>query len=436
MTRLYLRVLGAVVVAATLGVGAAFSLIVWFGETDIIGKLALHRGVRYVADELERSDRTQWDAILARANASSPIPWEIASSDTLGERAAPSGTAVVAGDWFEPLMLHVALRDGREQLVFGPMDPIVPASLPIVVGSFIITLTGVAAMLVSLPLLRGTRRLRHALDQLGRGNFGVRVDGKAGDVFSEVAQRLNETASQLDGMFSEREQIMQAVSHELGTPLARIRLQIAMLEALPPDERGARWRALERDLDQIDALSRELVGWVESDRPPQGTDPVDLRDLGEQLMAESSGTAGAASLHFEVDGPHGALVRGDPHQISRALENVIRNATEHATHEVTISIVPDAEWIGVRVDDDGPGVPPPDRTRVFDPFVRLPSSHTRQHGGLGLGLAIVKRIVQSHGGRVALSEAPRGGARVELWWPWARSASGDDPRSPRATTGG
>ena len=413
MNRLYLRVALAVLFAAVVGILAALGIVRWLEPPfDTGGQFGA--GIPYIASELEAADPSEWEGLLDRVRETSPMTWKVVASD---ESIAAYRKARFVGVPTETLWLHTPLRGGRYQLVFGPIEPVLPNSSVWVIGAFVLLLVGVSSLLVGVPLLRRVRTLRRGIDELGRGNFDIRIRDDAGDVFGEVARRLDEAAVQLRHLFMEREQIMQGVAHELGTPLARMRFRLAMLDTPDERERRDRLRAVERDIGELEGLARELVGWVESEQGPTDTVDVDLRGLVEEAVACCADEPAGASRHFYVCGGAGSVVRGNRRQLSRAIENVLRNAAKYARRSVQVSMFAHGEHVLMSVADDGPGIPTSERTRVLEPFVRLEASRSRKHGGIGLGLAIVKRTVEAHGGWLAIDEGPLGGARVTLVWP-------------------
>ena len=127
----------------------------------------------------------------------------------------------------------------------------------------------------------------------------------------------------------------------------------------------------------------------------------------------------ATSHSVDTSGVGPARVLGRADELSRAVRNIVDNAARHATSTLAVSVRDDDARAVLTVDDDGAGVGPDDRARVFDRFVRLDDARSRDDGGAGLGLAIVRAVAQAHGGDVTLGPSPLGGARVELWLPVA-----------------
>jgi signal transduction histidine kinase len=140
---------------------------------------------------------------------------------------------------------------------------------------------------------------------------------------------------------------------------------------------------------------------------------VDLDDLVDQEVRR---LRQLTSLAVRLDnGP--VRVHGDDHQLQQVLRNLLDNAARHATGVVAVTVSQGARGAVVRVEDDGPGIPPNDRDRVFERFVRLDESRSRHSGGAGLGLAIARELVLAHGGTLVVGDSPSGGASFELTLP-------------------
>jgi two-component system osmolarity sensor histidine kinase EnvZ len=209
--------------------------------------------------------------------------------------------------------------------------------------------------------------------------------------------------------------MLGAMSHDLRTVAARLRLR---MEALPAGE--ARNAALS-DLGSMEAL---LENAMELARPaPAARDfaPVDIVALvGEECQ---SLTSAGRPVSFVVETGDEVSVRGDALAIRRAVINLIANAAQYAPH-VWVHISAGGGMARIVVDDDGPGIPEADRERIFQPFLRLEPSRNRDSGGAGLGLAIVRKVADDHGGVASVAEAPTGGARFELALPLLNETAG------------
>jgi signal transduction histidine kinase len=215
------------------------------------------------------------------------------------------------------------------------------------------------------------------------------------------------------------------VSHEIGTPLSRMRFQVGMLEdeIQRPNQRN-RLRALSDDLDELDELSTELVAWMEPDSTASTlTRDFELQPVLESL-AELARSGKARPQPITVVVPANVTLCADQRQFQRALENLLRNALRYAHESVVVEVQVDTAGVVIEVRDDGPGIPREQWTHVFEPFVRIDAPRSRAHRGLGLGLAIVRRIVEAHGGMVTVTDASEGGTCVRTFWPARRSPVG------------
>jgi signal transduction histidine kinase len=228
---------------------------------------------------------------------------------------------------------------------------------------------------------------------------------------------FNRMLERLDLAFSRQRRFVADASHELRTPLTAIRGQIEVLAANPnagaEEVRRVRTVTL-AEVERMERLAEELLALARLDeRSEMEVSEVDLAALLRELAA-----ADASGVEL------GELVRGripgNPELLTRVVRNLLANARRHAgdTGEVTLSMSPDESGrVTIRVDDDGPGIPPPERKRVFERFHRVDSARGRDAGGSGLGLAISREIVAFHGGRIWVEDSPLGGARVAFELP-------------------
>lgn len=310
--------------------------------------------------------------------------------------------------------------DAAEVLVAGPVLP-TPSSLARVgLPLFVLSSAALVAFVgVALPIRRRLRRLDRAARSLASGDLAVRVRDPSRDVIGAVADSFDRMAEALERSLFEREQLLQAVSHELGTPLARMRFYVEALEGARDDElRHKHLVDLDRALVEIDRLSLELASWVELDAGRGRAEPIDLAGLVSEVVLDAEqDTIATITVRARVPTDAPLELCGDTRQVHRALGNMVRNAVRYARTQVVVEARPEGEGVRIEVRDDGPGIPVEHRERVFQPFTRVEPSRSRSSGGMGLGLAIVSRIVRTHGGWVRVEDAPEGGASVVSWWP-------------------
>ena len=311
----------------------------------------------------------------------------------------------------------LVFADGKEALAAGPVNPSVPSGfVPIGVILAIVGLP-LIAVLVALRVERRLKKVEQASRALGAGELNARVDaGEASS--SELAARFNAWSERIERRIRGRDELIQAVSHELGSPLSRLRFHMELLGTQSGRKREERLHAMTRELDALDELVAELLGYVQSDdlELDQGWfDPqrhlANLTELARLEVPEDR------SVEVDLALSDGAQAYADQRLFQRVVENLLRNAVRHASRNVMLDFTEDEEYVEVVVHDDGPGIPDELRERVLAPFVRLGSDRNRKAGGVGLGLAIVRRIMQRHGGRVVIDRSPLGGARVTTRWP-------------------
>jgi signal transduction histidine kinase len=191
-----------------------------------------------------------------------------------------------------------------------------------------------------------------------------------------------------------------------------------LLENQSDVQREERLKAMNRELDALDELVAELLGYVQSDELELDRRAFDpnrgLTDLAELTRLEAPDDR---TVEVDLELPNGASIFADQRLFQRAVENILRNSVQHARGKVLLELRQDEEHVRVAVHDDGPGIPEELREQVMVPFFRLEADRSRKTGGMGLGLAIVSRIMHRHGGRLAIASSPLGGAKVETLWP-------------------
>lgn len=307
--------------------------------------------------------------------------------------------------------------DGQGGLAAGPVNPYIPTGAVPVGALLALVLLPAVAGLLALRVERELENVERASRALASGELGARVDGRHGPS-NELAASFNAMAERVERLIRSRDELVQAVSHELGSPLSRLRFHLELLGDESGAEREKRLGAMTRELDALDELVSELLGYVQSDElklDRRAFDPNrSLSDLAELARLE---TPEGRAVEVSVEVPKDANVFADQRLFQRAVENILRNAAQHAHGKVLIELTQDEEHAIVAVHDDGSGIPEELRDKVMTPFYRLEADRNRKTGGVGLGLAIAGRIMHRHGGRVAIGSSPLGGAKVATFWP-------------------
>lgn len=319
------------------------------------------------------------------------------------------------------VMLYLPLPDGRGVAVVGPVEGLFephPGDVAVILGLVLALVVG-AASLSLLPIVRRLQRLERAATALGDGALDTRVPGTKADAIGSLERHFNTMADQVQTLLGSHHQLVQAVAHEIRTPLSRVSFGLEMMSlATTDEERERRENEVREELEELDALVGELLAFTRYDAGTAELQraAVDVREAVTLQVERSAPERDDVTLVAD-EVPDGLSATAHPRSFRRVLRNLVSNAQRFAGSQVTVSARIDGDAVVLVVDDDGPGIPEPDRTRIFEPFARLDDSRTRDTGGVGLGLAIVKRILEAHGGSVHIEEAPGGGARFVTRWP-------------------
>ena len=275
-------------------------------------------------------------------------------------------------------------------------------------------LTGIVLLSLALaagayPLARRLtgrlERLQSRVDALGAGDLSARVEVEGNDEVAELAKRFNHTAGRIEQLVGAQRTMLANVSHELRSPLARMRMATELLGAGERPDLKAR---LARDIAELDALIDELLlaSRLDGGAAAMTPEPVELLSLAAEEAAEFAAEVSGAAVTID----------GDVRTLRRPLRNLLQNARRYAGETpIEVMVIADGGGAVITVADRGPGVPVAEQERIFEPFYRLPG--TRESGdGVGLGLALVRQIARRHAGEVTYSARDGGGSvfRVAL----------------------
>ncbi len=326
-----------------------------------------------------------------------------------GPGAMPPGIAV--GDF-----LRGALRlgDGSWLNFMAPMvsaPPVWTSSMLLVIAVTTLAAAAISAIAVwraSAPL----SMFATAAERLGRDLDAepMREEGPLEVV--RAARAFNEMQARLRRMIHHRLRMLAAMSHDLRTPITRLRLRA---ELLGDEDQQAKMLA---DLDQIEALVTASLDYVRDAFTEERAAPLDLAVLVQTICNEAEDAGATVSYR----GPEHAVFAGRPIALRRAITNLVDNALKYAgaAHvRLQGAEVASDGIVEVIVEDEGPGLPEAELVKVFDPFYRLEGSRNRESGGAGLGLAIVQAAAKAHGGTIAVANRDGGGLRAVLRLPRA-----------------
>jgi two-component system OmpR family sensor kinase len=276
-----------------------------------------------------------------------------------------------------------------------------------------------AVALGAYPVVRRLTKRLEALQQgvesWGEGDLSLRLPTGGKDEVALLAQRFNVAAARVQALLQAHKTLLANASHELRSPLARIRMSLELMRAtgdsVSKDE-------IARNIHELDQLIDEILLASRLDASPDALGPVEPVEL-IGLLAEE-----CARTQAEFDPPEGATsvtVQGSSRLLRRAVRNLLENAGRHGAGQVTLYLRLKGAVVTIQVQDQGPGVPAALRERIFEPFFRLPGASERD-GGVGLGLALVRSIALRHRGQVRCTDGPSGGACFELQLPLAEAS--------------
>jgi signal transduction histidine kinase len=292
---------------------------------------------------------------------------------------------------------------------------LMPARLPSGVGLLaLLALLFCAIALGAYPVVRSlTRRLeslQRGVERFGAGSLDQRVDESGRDEVAQVARSFNRAAERVEALVRSHQSLLANASHELRSPLARLKMAIALLPQAAGEQRGTLRREIEANIAELDALVEEvlLASRLDAGAWTLKREPVEL--LG--LAAEE-----AARVDAQVSGEP-ISVAGDERLLRRALRNLLENARRYGAGAIDAIVERDGASVRLRVCDRGPGVPEAFRERIFEAFFRLPG-HAEREGGVGLGLSLVKQIAERHGGDVRCEPRDGGGSCFVVTLPTA-----------------
>ena len=389
---------------------ATTNLMLGYLEQDVASSVAL-------LDHLPAAERAAWLPRLERRSyAFSLGPGEAghAPDSELSKRIAASFVKAIGKEY--PLtagavpghpnrvQAHVTLGDGTKLIIdMRPSGLPIPAWLPVVLLlqlALLAMVTWYGVRLATRPLAQ----LADAADRLGPDLKAAPV-GEGGPLeVARAARAFNAMQERISAHLNERTQILAAISHDLQTPITRMRMRADMLDDDIQREK------MNRDLAEMEMLVRDGVAYA---RTLHGTSEAACRVDLDSLLASLIGDYQDGGHSVTLEGKAGAPIVTRPHALRRVLGNLIDNALKYAgSADVEVDVAGDATTIQVR--DKGPGIPDGELDKVMQPFYRLEASRNRDTGGTGLGLAIARQLAQALDARLTLRNHPDGGLAATL----------------------
>lgn len=332
-------------------------------------------------------------------------PALIAAARSAGNLLGDPARVVATQASDSQLWVHSARDPGRWIVLRSPsyrqrlLDSALLLSL--LAGAIALAVSGLAARLLIRPLEHLAARAPALLAGTANGDT---LEGSPREV-RRLAAAIGEAGGRLRAAARERELMLAGISHDLRTPLARLRLALELGDAGEPRRRAA----MVADLEELDAALEQCLAFVREGRD-ETLQPSDLSTVAGQLLALR-----AAPEHWQLDAPAALPVPVRPGLLRRALGNLMDNAERYGAAPFTVTVARDGARVHLRVEDRGPGVPPALLERLGQPFLR--GDPARAGGGSGLGLSIAARAARLHGGELVLANRPGGGLAATLRLP-------------------
>ena len=310
--------------------------------------------------------------------------------------------------------LVVTLPDGDRVAfrTFSPRGtPPFPKHFIFELGLLTVMLGGVLYAMTR-TITRPLGELAKAADAVGRGTTVEPLQERGARELKRATRAFNAMQERLNRYLDSRTRVLAAMSHDLRTPITRLRLRVESIE-----DEALRTRCVE-DLDEMTRMVRGALSVFRGLNDEEPTVPVDVGALLQELQRRY----GEVDANVAIEGQATAPVPGKPLALKRCLGNLVDNALQYGEH-ATIAVSDSDDALTIRVLDDGPGIPEAELDRVFEPFYRLESSRNRATGGTGLGLSIARDVAQAHGGSLTLANREGGGLEARLLLPRLQSVT-------------
>jgi two-component system sensor histidine kinase CpxA len=272
--------------------------------------------------------------------------------------------------------------------------------------------------LLAIGIVRPVRHVARAVNEFGRGDLSMRVRVTRNDEIGDLGHAFNDMAERLETLLTAERRLLQDISHELRSPLARLNIAIEL--ARHAEDRDAAAVRLQREADRLTSLVGSLIEVTRMEGDPAAVkfEPLSLGTIVDEVVKGCTVEADARQCRIVVRNEITRGLIGHPELLRRAVENVLRNAIRYAppTTDVSVEAVESPSGITITVRDHGPGVPEADIPRLTQPFFRVHEARDSASGGIGLGLSIASRAVRLHHGSLAVENA-NPGLRVSIVLP-------------------
>jgi two-component system, OmpR family, osmolarity sensor histidine kinase EnvZ len=388
--------------------------------TSVAGDIAL------TLDAMRYADRNELPDLFARANASTELYYMFRPDETLPTELRESGDSQIEEQLasalnervrlpflidadFDPrdILISIELHDGVLQVAAPRKRLFTPTTY-----IFVLWMAGSSLVLLAIASIfmrnqvRALRRLAAAAEGFGKGRDAPDFRPEGATEVRQAASAFLKMRDRIKRQITQRTEMLAGVSHDLRTPLTRMRLALELLGDKEPTV-----GELKADVMAMERMVQGYLDFARGEGPEQPRE-ADLILLIEEVAAALRRDGAEVSLAL----PEEYVLPLRPDAMRRCLANLLGNARRFGSH-IWVTALPVRQGIDVLIDDDGPGIPPAERENVFRPFFRLDASRNPKTGGVGLGLTIARDVARGHGGELTLEDSPQGGLRVRLHLP-------------------
>ncbi|HEV8392878.1 MAG TPA: ATP-binding protein [Vicinamibacterales bacterium] len=384
-----------------------------------------------VRDALARGGQASAAAYLDRANRSLGATQYLTDSRGIDLVTGEDRSALLHAPrpWFGPPRLGDKIivvepsADGRDRLVIVAKPPLEAWSFA-PYFAVILAAVGLLGWLLTMDIVTPLRAISAAVDRFGRGELGTRVVTRRRDEIGHLGDAFNQMAGRIETLLTAERRLLQDISHELRSPLARLNIAIELGRTAA--DRDAAAERLQKEVNRLTELVGSLleVTRVEGDPSRRRSEPVRVGEVLHDVAQACQLEAEARGCRLVVDDSAERTLSGDPELLRRAVENIVRNAIRYAPSHTDVELRAEDGPAGltISVRDAGTGVPDELLSQLAQPFFRVEDARDYSpDGGVGLGLSIAQRAVQLHHGRL-VAENAHPGLRVTLTFPAASAA--------------
>lgn len=375
---------------------------------------------KIIRHELDKAPVSQWPKITKRLSQFFDTPIKVVATASLS-KFTQFALKHYQFMFRESDLGHVNLfyypaKNPKMTLVIGPLkDTFITRNafyLSIVIGLVVLF---IIVMIWTLPFYRALGRLFGMAKSYGRGDFTYKCKVGRTLALYPLYQSLQKMGDRIANLLASHKALTGAISHEIKTPLARMRFATEMLADAPENERDQYISQINSDITELNDLVNELLTHSRLDRMDINlkTEALPVAQTIQSIYNDFAGRLTDKQWQFELSIDRDLTFDINLPIFKKALSNLLINAYYYGKSQIRLTVYLDTH-LSISIEDDGPGIPMEDREKVFEPFYRLDSSRNQQSGGHGLGLAITQKAIAAHYGTIKIEASPLGGARFVI----------------------